>query len=127
MAWTLARTGATTITLNSSFNLSEYIRETSFTQNELQGQGTIVDSESIHDAGTRLALTGLIKGADADDSRTQLLAIEAVATRDATDLTLANAVTSESYVCQHISTRAQRLGAGILRITISFLTNYTRI
>ena len=115
------------LTLNSSFNLSEYIRETSFTQNELQGEGTIVDSESIYNAGTRLALTGLIKGNDADDSRTQLLAIENVATRDATDLTLANTITSESYVCQHISTRAQRLGAGVLRITIIFLTNYTRI
>ena len=127
MAWTLARTGAATLTLNSSFNLQEYTRETAFTQNELEGSGTVIDAESVHAPATPLTLQGIIKGSDADDARTQLLAIEAVATLDATDLTLANTVTGESYTVQHVSTRAQRRGAAILFTTLTFLTNYTRI
>ena len=126
MPWTLARTGATTITLNSSFNLDSYERATAFTTDTLQGSGVVLNSESIHDDASRLVLTGLIKGDTPDDSRTQLLAIEAVATKDATDLTLANSVTSESYVVQHVRTRARRLGAGILEVSIEFLTNFTR-
>ena len=127
MAWTLSRTGATTITLDASFNLQEYVRETAFTQNELEGNETVIDSESIYNPAHRLVLTGILKGDDVSDTDALLMAIEDIATSDATDLTLTNTVTTTDFTVQHISTRAQRLGGGVLRVTLTFLTNYTRI
>ena len=127
MAWTLARTGATTLTLDASFNLQEYLRETAFTQNELEGNETVIDSESIYNPAHRLVLTGILKGADASATDALLMAIEDIATSDADDLTLTNTITTNDYTVQHISTRALRSGAAVMRVTLTFLTNYTRI
>ena len=133
MAWTLSRTGATTLELDASFNLQEYVRETAFTQNEIEGSETVVDSESIYNPAYRLVLTGILKGDDASATDALLMAIEDIATSDATDLVLptpsqqTNTVTTNDYTVQHISTRAQRQGGGVMRVTLTFLTNYTRI
>ena len=127
MAWTLARTGATTLELDPSFNLQEYVRETAFTQNEIQGSETVIDSESIYNPAHRLILEGILKGDDPSDTDDLLMTIEDVATSDATDLVLTNTVTTNDYTVQHISTRAQRQGGGVMRVTLTFLTNYTRI
>ena len=128
MAWTLSRTGATTITLPSSFNLQDYRSETSYARNPLNGEGAIVRDASIYSDAYELILTGLIKGTDAADADSQFQTIEDMATSHADDLTLTNtSISGQSYVILHNSTRAQRLGAAVLRVTISFLTNFTRI
>ena len=120
MAWRLTRTGGT-INLNRSFNLREYVRTTSFTQNDTEA-GTFVDSESIRAPAHRMILTGIIKGADAADSESKLSDIETVATSDATDLVLRNTNTSEDFSVQHVETRALRQGGGIMQVTLTFLT-----
>ena len=127
MPWQLSRTGGTT-DLPSSFNLQEYNRETTFIENVLDGvDGVVVDSESVRQPPHRIVLTGFIKGTDADDADTQLQAIEAVATADATDLMLTHTGTSASYDIQHVRTRARRDGAALLHVTLTFLTNFTKI
>ena len=63
MAWRLTRTGGT-IDLQNSFNLREYLRTTSFVQNDTEA-GTFLDSESVRNPAHRLILTGIIRGADA--------------------------------------------------------------
>ena len=125
MAWTLTRTGGT-ITLPASFNLREYVRRTDFVQNDTEA-GTYVDSESVQNPAHRMVLTGIIRGSDAADSETKLLEIDDVATSDATDLVLRNTNTSVDYDVIHIETRAQRLGGAVLNITMTFLTNFTRV
>ena len=127
MTWRLSRTGGTT-DLPDSFNLQEYNRETAFNQNRIDGaDGVVIDAESIRETPQRLVLTGFIKGSDADDADTQLQAIETVATADATDLTLTNTVTSTSYDVQHMRTRARRDGNALLYVTLTLLTNFTKI
>ena len=124
MAWRLTRTGAT-IDLNRSFNLREYVRTTSFVQNDTES-GTFVDKESRNNPAFRMTITGIIKGVDAADSESKLNDIEAVATSDADDLVLRNINTSTDYSVQHIETRALRSGAGLLNVTLTLLTNFTR-
>ena len=124
MAWRLTRTGAT-IDLNRSFNLREYLRTTSFVQNDTEA-GTFLDNESVRNPAFRMTLTGIIKGADAADSESKLNDIETVATSDATDLVLRNTVTSTDYDVQHVETRALRSGGAVLNVTITLLTNFTR-
>ena len=128
MTWRLSRTGSTT-DLPETFNLQNYDRETMFETNVLDGtDGIVIDAESIRKRERRLTLTGLIKGTDAADADTQLMAIETVATQDATDLTLTNtAVAGMSWTVQHVRTQAQREGAALLSVTLTFLTNFTRI
>lgn len=127
MTWQLKRTGATT-DLPESFNLQEYNRETAFVQNTIDGtDGVLIDAESIRLSPQRLVLTGIIKGTDAKNADTQLLAIENVATSDATDLTLTNTITNTKYTVQHVRTKARRDGNALLHVTLTFLTNFTKI
>ena len=127
MTWRLSRTGATT-DLPDSFNLQEYNRETAFIQNTIDGtDGVVIDSESIRNTPQRLVLTGFIKGTDAKNADTQLNTIEMVATSDATDLTLTNMVTNTKYTVQHVRTKARRDAAALLHVTLTFLTNFTKI
>ena len=125
MAWTLTASGSS-ITLPQSFNLREYLRTTSFVQNDTEA-GTFLDGESVRNPAHRLILTGIIRGADAADSESKLSDIETVATSDATDLVLRNTNTSEDFSVQHVETRALRQGGGILNVTLTFLTNFTRV
>ena len=129
MAWTLTRTATPNVstTLPDTFNLSEYNRETKFVENTIDGaDGSVIDSESIRTSAQRLVLVGIIKGTDASNADTQLTAIENVATADGT-LTLLNTVTTTTYSVQHVHTRARRLGAGVLHVTLTFASNFTRI
>lgn len=127
MAWRLTRTGGT-IDLNNTFNLQEYNRRTEFVETELDGEDDVViDAESVRQTSQRLVLRGLIKGTDASDAESQLEDIEDVATADATDLVLRNTVTTTEYDVQHISTRALRLGAALLQVTLTFLTGFTKL
>lgn len=127
MAWKLSRSGAET-TLPASFNLQEYNRETAFIQNVIDGtDGVIVDAESIRQTPQRLVITGFIKGKNATNAEALLKAIEDVATSDAENLTLSNTVTKANYTVQHLRTKAQREGAALLHVTLTFLTNFTRI
>ena len=125
MAWTLTASGSS-ITLPQSFNLREYLRTTSFVRNDTEA-GTFLDDESVHNPAHRLILTGIIRGADAADSESKLSDIETVATSDATDLVLRNTNTSEDFSVQHVETRALRQGGGIMQVTLTFLTNFTRV
>jgi len=127
MTWKLSRTGKTT-DLPDSFNLQEYTRETAFIQNTIDGtDGVVIDSESIRNTPQRLVLTGFIKGTDAKNADAKLMAIETVATSDATDLTLTNTVTNTKYTVQHVRTKARRDGNALLYVTLTFLTNFTKI
>ena len=125
MTWRLTRTGGT-IDLPQSFNLREYVRRTDFTQVETE-RGTIVRDESTRTPAYRMILTGIIKGSDAADSESKLGDIEDVATSDATDLVLRNTNTGVDYDVKHVETRALRQGGGILNVTLTFLTNFTRV
>ena len=125
MTWRLTRTGGT-IDLPQSFNLREYVRTTSFVRNDTEA-GTFLDDESVNNPAYRMILTGIIRGADAADSESKLSDIETVATSDATDLVLRNTNTGVDYSVQHVETRALRQGGGVLQITMTFLTNFTRV
>lgn len=127
MTWQLKRTGATT-DLPDSFNLQEYNRETAFVQNTIDGtDGVLIDAESIRLSPQRLVLTGFIKGSDAANADALLLAIETVATADATDLTLTNTVTNTSYPVQHVRTKARRDANALLHVSFTFLTGFTKL
>ena len=129
MAWTLTQTSDSTMTttLANTFNMQEYNRTHAFTENTIDGtDGVVIDAESIRETPSRLVLRGFIKGSDAADAETQLNAIETVATKG-TALTLTNTVTSTTYDCLHVSTRAVRRGAAVLEVIITLITNYTLI
>ena len=124
MAWEISRTGETTVTLPSSFNLQSYNLRRTYVENQIDGGGTIIDLESRGTPAERLRLRGFIKGTDAADADTQLSAIKNITDQSTNNLVLTNTVTSETFDVLLLELNPTRRGAALLDTTIVFLTDF---
>ena len=124
--WRLQVTGGDSLDLPETFSLQHHERETEFEEQKIPGQdGVLIDAESRSEAAFDMILAGIISKDDPVAEDTEYMEIEAIADSRENDLNVVNIDTGVSYAVQHVSSRAVRSPAGILRVTLTFRGNVT--
>lgn len=124
--WRLSVTGGDSIDLDETFNLSQHRRRTSFQEQILEGQdGVVIDGESRRKEAESLILTGLMKEGTPSATETKYMELETLMASTENALNLIHIPTSNSWHVQHSETNADRLGGGILHVTITLRTGVT--
>lgn len=118
--------GTDTIDLDETFNLLRDEYRTSFTEQVLEGtDGVIIDGESRRKEAANMTLSGLMQEDTPAATETKYIELKNLMDSREDNLTLEHISTGTTYDVQHSETTAERLGGGILQVTITLRKDVT--